>query len=164
MIDDIDRSLLFQIVKEACYQNYRQPIDKVCQNLISEGEVLGPPQLRNLFYGNYIDPEAEPKFYDEITDLEDLTAKMNYYLQEYNLISKAPMNLVMFKFAIEHISRIARVLTQPNGNVLLVGMGGSGRHSSIRLAAAMADQNTHEIEITRTYGINEWRDDLKNFC
>ena len=44
------------------------------------------------------------------------------YLDEYNQMSKAPMKLVMFKFAIEHVSRISRVLKQDNGHCLLIGM------------------------------------------
>ncbi|KAL1497384.1 hypothetical protein ABEB36_008364 [Hypothenemus hampei] len=161
LIDDTDRETLFHIVFEACYQNFRQPMDKVCEPLVPEQEKLGPQHIRNLFFGNYIEPDAEPKIYDEITDIELLIEKMEYYLEEYNTISKSPMNLVLFKFAIEHVSRVSRVLNQPNGNVLMVGIGGSGRHSSVKLASAMAEYNVFEIELSRNYGIPDWREDLK---
>ena len=39
------------------------------------------------------------------------------------------MKLVMFKFAIEHVSRISRVLKQDNGHVLCIG---KGRQASVR--------------------------------
>lgn len=70
---------------------------------------------------------------------------MNYYLDEHNLISKSPMNLVMFKFAIEHVSRVSRVLQQDNGNVMLVGIGGSGRHSAVKLATFMCEYYLFEV-------------------
>ncbi|GJQ73710.1 DNAH3 [Trypoxylus dichotomus] len=162
LIDEDERREIFEIVKKACYQNFRQHMDKVLGDYITEDTPLSLDLIRNLFFGNYIEPDADPKIYDEIIDLDDLTEKMEYYLNDYNLISKSPMHLVMFKFAIEHVSRVSRVLSQDNGNVLLVGIGGSGRHSSVKLAASMAEYHLFEIELSRNYGVSEWRDDLKS--
>ena len=60
-------------------------------------------------------------------------------------LSKRPMNLAMFLFAVEHVSRICRVLSQPGGNMLLVGLGGSGRQSLARLAAFICGMEVIQV-------------------
>lgn len=53
------------------------------------------------------------------------------------------------------------MLSQPRGNALLVGVGGSGRKSLARLAAYVAGLRVCSIEITKTYRLSEFREDLK---
>lgn len=45
-------------------------------------------------------------------------------LEEYNSCpGVVKMDLVLFKDAIEHVCRIVRVISQPRGNMLCVGIG-----------------------------------------
>ncbi|RTG86185.1 dynein heavy chain, axonemal [Schistosoma bovis] len=152
-----DENYFFDIIRQTCSDIFRTNIDKILSHLSLSGRVTDN-DIRNLLFGNYIQDDS---CYDEVTDYKLLIKRMENYLNDYNTISKTPMNLVMFKYAIEHISRVARVLLQDNGHALLVGVGGSGRQSATRLASHIADHELFVIEITRTYGVNEWRDDIK---
>ncbi|CAF0750041.1 unnamed protein product [Didymodactylos carnosus] len=165
LIDDNDRETFFTVIKDITTDALKQDIGRLLEHLIP-ADMPPPKQLRDehirsLMFGDYMKPEADPKYYDEINDLQQLQRIMEGYLDDYNAVSKSPMHLVMFQFAIEHISRVSRILKQDQGHALLVGIGGSGRQSSAKMAAYMADYELFQIEITRTYGKNEWRDDIR---
>ena len=71
------------------------------------------------------------------------------------------MNLVMFRDAVLNLCRIVRVLKRPRGNLLLLGIGGSGRQSLVRLGAFICEMVIFQIEITRKYGHAEFKE---GFC
>ncbi|CAI8026112.1 Dynein heavy chain 3, axonemal [Geodia barretti] len=161
LISDEDREQFFAIVQETLSQQFKMTSDKLLGHLAEGGKAVVDDNIRSLFFGDYMIPGAEPKIYDEVQSFSDLTSVIENYLDDYNQMSKAPMKLVMFKFAIEHVSRISRVLKQDNGHCLLIGVGGSGRQSACKLATFMADYSLYQIEISKNYTTVEWRDDLK---
>ncbi|XP_026578292.1 dynein heavy chain 2, axonemal [Pseudonaja textilis] len=59
------------------------------------------------------------------------------------------------------VTRIVRVISQPRGNMLLVGIGGSGRQSLARLASSICEYYTFQIEVSRQYRKQEFREDIK---
>ena len=114
-----------------------------------------------LIFGDYLVPGADPKIYQEVTDFPALLKVVEEYLDDYNSISDTPMKLVLFLDAIEHVSRVSRIIRTAKGNALLLGVGGSGRQSLSRLATYMQDFTIYQIEIAKGYGITEWKEDLK---
>jgi dynein heavy chain len=76
------------------------------------------------------------EIYQEVTDFDKLRARLNETLKEYNAKPKnIKMDLVLFVDAIIHVCKIYRILNLPRGHCMLIGVGGSGRHSLTRLAS-----------------------------
>lgn len=144
LIDDNDREMLLKIVHSATYTHWRIHLHKALSPILPEGEELTGEAMRSLMFGNYGEPDSDLKYYDEINP-ETVPKLMQGYLDDYNMVNRNRMDLVLFQFAIEHISRISRVLLQDSGHALLVGIGGSGRHSAVKLATNMAESLIFQV-------------------
>ena len=162
LTDDDDRLWFIEEMKKLTLKHFEVEMDTLFAefDMNNSGDV-DDDDVRYLMYSQHTDPKAAKKIYRRVKDLDQMQKHMVQYLEDYNHISSKPMKLVLFLFAVEHIMKIARVLSMPRGNALLAGVGGSGRQSVTRLAAHISDMDVFSIEVSKSYSMNDWREDLK---
>eukprot|EP00873_Tetraselmis_striata_P045243 jgi/Tetstr1/465507/TSEL_010176.t1 len=156
LIDNADKTYFKGILVELIGKNFETSL--TFDDLFGEGQLL--------CFGDFLRMglDAEERRYEMVADVGKMVALMDDYLEEYNMSSNNTMKLVFFMDAVEHITRASRILRQPRGNAMLVGVGGSGKQSVTRFAASMGGFQCVQIELTRGYGSAEFREDLKSLC
>ena len=130
-------------------------------------EHLAPVMQDPLVFGDFsmaasrVSEEAEdPQLYEDIQTYKDARVIFDEVLEFYNVDHK-PMSLVLFEMAVEHLTRIYRIIRLPRGHALLVGVGGSGKQSLTKLATFAAGFKLFEIALARGYNEAQFREDLK---
>lgn len=79
------------------------------------------PEKRSPIFGDFVNPYW---IYEDLNEFPVLKAYIENQMVEYNASpGVVRMDLVLFRDAIEHICRIVRVISQPRGNMLLIGIG-----------------------------------------
>ncbi len=156
LVWDKERAEFFEYLREVSATKLEVSFDDLFDNLRNRDGTVTETEVRNLLFCDFCEEEAEgmakseqEKCYKEVGDVETLRSVSESLLEKYNGVSRKPMDLVLFNYALEHLSRIARVLKQPESHMLVIGVGGSGRQSLSRLATHIAEYEFHEIELSK---------------
>ena len=120
-------------------------------------ELFAVPNIFSSFATSTID---EVPAYLPISDMSQLKSVLEDKLKEYN-DSNPIMELVLFEQAMEHVTRIARIVGLPGGNALLVGVGGSGKQSLAKLASFICGYAITQVSVTSDYGVADLKEELK---
>ncbi|KAM9302491.1 LOW QUALITY PROTEIN: dynein axonemal heavy chain 11 [Morus bassanus] len=180
-----DLSNAFQGTLFATPECLQQPNDLICLWLHESARVYGDKLVENkdcnflhkmmtdtmhkYFEGNegfhspnsaHISQETN-RCYKPEKGWEPLRNIFEGFLECYNEMH-ASMNLVLFEDAMKHVCWISLILEAPRGYALLIGVGGSGRQSLLRLAAYICSLEVFQIVLKKTtdYRIQDLRVDL----
>ncbi|XP_034494845.1 dynein heavy chain 10, axonemal isoform X4 [Ailuropoda melanoleuca] len=149
LINETDKQLVQDHIRDLVTEHFNNDVEVVMRDPILFGDFRMALQ------------EEETRIYEDIQDYEAAKALFQEILEEYNE-SNPRMNLVLFDDALEHLTRVHRIIRMDRGHALLVGVGGSGKQSLARLAAFTAGCEVFEILLSRGYSENSFREDLKN--
>ncbi|XP_067910594.1 dynein axonemal heavy chain 10 isoform X6 [Heterodontus francisci] len=149
LINEVDKKLVQGHITKLIEEHFPSVLEQAIRDPILFGD-----------YRTFMN-EGEPRIYEDIQDYEAAKALFQEILEEYNEF-KAHMKLVLFDDALEHLTRIHRIIRMDRGHALLVGVGGSGKQSLTKLAAFTANCEIFEIVLSRGYGETNLRDDLKS--
>jgi len=99
--------------------------------------------------------------YRPADNAENLKKVLDAKLVDYNE-SNAIMDLVLFNQAVEHVCRISRIISNPGGNAMLIGVGGSGKQSLSRLAAFINGYEVRQLQVTGTFKVDDLLEALRD--
>ena len=111
-------------------------------------------------YGELV--REAPFVYEACTSVEAVRKIANERMAKYNeAFPSKKMGLVIFDDALRHMLRICRIINSKRGSALLVGVGGSGKHSLTRLSSFICKQKFFQIALTKSYSETNLKDNIK---
>jgi dynein heavy chain len=158
-VHECERVFLDRMVSEQDMTKFAEMRSTVTKKYFQDLDMAAVEE-QPLIYTNFMTFNAEEEpIYLGANQFAKLKKTLEDKLEEHNE-SNAVMDLVLFNQAVEHVTRITRIIDLPEGNAMLVGVGGSGKQSLARLAAFICGHELFQVQITGTYGINDFKEDF----
>ena len=132
------------------YDGLLREVMKKQLNVPNIDELLKNP----IVFTSFASSSAAGAGYLPVESMEALKKVVDSKLMEYNE-SNAMMDLVLFEQAAQHIARISRIISNPTGNAMLIGVGGSGKQSLSRLAAFISGYEVRQLQITGSFKVDD---------
>ena len=160
-VHETERVFLDRLVSEADMTAFADMQRQVTRRFFDEPDLLAEAEQRPNLHATFVRPGGDDAVaaYTGCGDYGALGKVLVERLAEYN-DANPTMDLVLFNQAMEHVTRIARIIQLPRGNALLVGVGGSGKQSLAKLAAHICGYDVFQISVTKSYGVAEFKADL----
>ncbi|ETO26653.1 hypothetical protein RFI_10483 [Reticulomyxa filosa] len=152
-----------RLIDQADVESFESTISELSKKHFSDMD-QAKVQMQPLIFTPFVKDEnkaSEDGAYIPCPTYEKLNKTLEAYLTDYNE-NNPQMGLVLFEMAMNHVVRIARIISQSGGNALLVGVGGSGKQSLTRLASWICSYEVFQIQLTRTYGVNDLLENVRS--
>lgn len=119
------------------------------------------PDLQNIFFTSLT--SSENKKWGKLlvkVSTDDLKEVVSRTLVAYEREVRE-LSLIVFSELMEHVVRLDRLLAQPGGAALLVGVPGVGRRSALTVAAHAQNMRLVSLNISKSYSVKHFKNDLK---
>lgn len=107
-----------------------------------------------ILYSNWLTKDYLPVDQDELQAF--VKARMKTFCEE-----DLDKPLILYDDLLDHVLRIDRVLRQPQGHLILIGVSGSGKTTLSRFVAWMSGLRIFQLKTTRNYTQEDFDSDLR---
>lgn len=150
LVDDLDIQTFNELLESRVRENFRKYVT------VAPELVESRPIFASFVYN------TDHPVYLPVDSMDQLKTVLTQKLDQYNE-NNPVMNLELFQLAMMHICRIARIIENPGGNALLVGVGGSGKQSLCRLASFICQHQVVQLSVNQNYSLHDLRSDFQDF-
>ncbi|VDM31178.1 unnamed protein product [Hydatigera taeniaeformis] len=135
----------------------KDKINTEAENLdpASKEDILQDPIL----FGEYksVLEEGSIPYYEDIGDYSSIKEVFSHLQDRQSGHTK----LVLFNDALEHLSRLHRIMCTINGHALCVGASGIGKSALVKLAAFAAKCDVFRLSLSQNYKEQDFREEIK---